>query len=199
MSDHVSPRQVPVVLIGGGIGAGKARVASLFARHGFSWISTDDVGRDVLASGSREFEAVRALWPSVVDGDAIDRAALARIVFTDGAALVQLEEITHPEIERRVRDRIAQSSEPTVIEVPVTKVFPTGRYTRVAVVALSDVRLARAVSRGGDAVDVRRRMASQPTDEEWRSWADVVVDNSGAWDETERSVCALIEETLAGD
>ncbi|GMR03126.1 MAG: dephospho-CoA kinase [Acidimicrobiia bacterium] len=185
------------MLIGGGIGAGKSRVASLFARHGFSWISTDDVGRDVLAGGSRAVEAVRALWPSVVDGDAIDRAGLARIVFTDGAALAQLEAITHPEIERSVRDQIAQSSAPTVIEVPVTKVLQTDRYTRVAVVAPSDVRMARAVSRGGDVVDVRRRMASQPTDDDWRSWADVVVDNSGAWDETERWVCALIEEILA--
>ncbi len=197
MSDRDSSRQVPVVLIGGGIGAGKSRVASLFARHGFSWISTDDVGRDVLAAGSRAVEAVRALWPSVVDDDAIDRAALASIVFTDGAALDQLEKITHPEIERRVRNQIAQSSAPTVIEVPVTKVFSTDRYTRVAVVALSDVRVARAVSRGGDVVDVRRRMANQPTNDDWRSWADIVVDNSGAWDQTERSVCALIEEILA--
>ncbi len=197
MSDRDSSRQVPVVLIGGGIGAGKSRVASLFARHGFSWISTDDIGRDVLAPGSRAVEAVRALWPSVVDGDAIDRMALARIVFADGAALVQLEGITHPEIERRVRNQIVQSSAPTVIEVPVTKVLQTGLYTRVAVVALIDVRIARAVSRGGDIADVRRRIASQPTDDDWRSWADVVVDNSGAWDETERSVCALIEEILA--
>ncbi len=196
MSDRDSPRQVPVVLIGGGIGAGKSRVASLFARHGFSRISTDDVGRDALAQGSRTVEAVRALWPSVVDGDTIDRAALARIVFTDGVALGQLEGITHPEIERRVRDQIVQSSAPTVIEVPVTKVFPTERYMRVAVVAPSDVRIARAVGRGDDVVDVRRRMASQPTDDDWRSWADVVVDTSGSWNETERSVCALIEEIL---
>ncbi len=197
MSDGVSRRPDTVVLVGGGIGAGKSSVLSVFADRGFTTVSADEVGREILAPGSPLVDEVAAAWPGVVADGVVDRQALAAIVFTDPAALERLEAITHPEIERRIRRTVAASTAPVAIEVPVMKVFTTDAFTRLAVVADPEVRIARAVARGGSREDVQRRLANQPTDHEWRRWADLVVDNSGAWAQTEQTVRTLIEDLVA--
>ena len=197
MSDHVSFGGDPIVLVGGGIGAGKSSVLKIFEDHGFAVISTDDVGRDLLAPGSTIVEMVRGLWPEVVVGSTVDRELLAGIVFDDPSELLRLEEITHPAIEERVRFQIAQCRTPVAIEVPLMKVFREDRFSRVAVVAAREVRMARAIARGSTGEDVRRRMANQPTQDQWRDWADVVVDNSGAWARTEAIVRSLITDISA--
>ncbi|MCL1597920.1 MAG: dephospho-CoA kinase [Actinomycetia bacterium] len=192
MSDSVSRTPRPVVLIGGGIGAGKTSVSGVFSDHGFTIVSTDDIGRDVLGEGSPVVETVGRLWPAVVKDGVVDRGALAQIVFADASALEELESITHPIIERRARNEIAASERPVAVEVPVMKVFGNDPFTRIAVVADVDVRIARAVARGAAREDVLRRMERQPTGDEWRAWADVAIDNSGAWARTEMSVEGII-------
>jgi dephospho-CoA kinase len=197
MSGHVSRARDPIVLVGGGIGAGKSSVLQVFSEHGFSVISTDDVGRAVLAPRSPAIRDIHRLWPEVVEGGVVNRQALAMIVFGDPDQLERLERITHPEIERRVRADIDRRRGPVAVEVPVMKVLRDDVFTRVAVLADRDVRMARAVTRGATREDVEQRMATQPTDDEWRDWADVVLDNSGAWAHTEESVRSLIAELLS--
>lgn len=192
MSDSVTSVPHSVVLIGGGIGAGKTSVSRVFSDHGFSVISTDEIGRDVLAWGSPGVDAVARLWPRVVRDGVVDRAALAGIVFDDAVALEALEAITHPAIERTARKQIAACGGPVVVEVPVMKVFKDDPFTRIAVVADIEVRIARAVARGATREDVLARMSHQPTQDEWRTWADMVVDNTGAWAHTEAAVEAII-------
>jgi len=196
MSGRVSRARDPIVLVGGGIGAGKTSVLRIFQEHGFAIISTDDVGREVLAPGSPAIQEVYRLWPDVVEGGVVNRQALAEVVFGDPGELERLEAITHPEIERRVRVDIDRRTGPIAIEVPVMKVLRDDTFTRIAVVADHDVRTARAVTRGATRDDVEQRMANQPSDAEWRDWADVVFDNSGAWAHTEESVRSLIAELL---
>ena len=197
MSGRVSRARDPIVLVGGGIGAGKSSVLQVFQEHGFIIISTDDVGRDVLAPGSPTVQDVHRLWPEVVEDGVVNRQALAGVVFGDPDQLEWLEEITHPEIERRVRVDIDRRTGPMAIEVPVMKVLRDDTFTRIAVVADHDVRTARAITRGATRDDVEQRMANQPSDAEWRDWADVVVDNSGAWAHTEESIRSLISELLS--
>lgn len=180
------------ILLGGGIGAGKTSVCDVFAAHGFEVIVADAVGHSVLQPGGTAVDAVAEAWPTAVHDGIVDRARLARIVFTDPDELARLEAITHPEIGARIEDMLDDAPGPVVVEVPVMSVLADREFVRVAVVADEDLRLARAVARGGDEADVRRRMASQPSDAEWRAWADVVVDNSGPWADTEQAVVDVI-------
>jgi dephospho-CoA kinase len=181
------------ILVGGGIGAGKSSVCDLFARRGFVVISADEVGHRVLADPSVVSE-VAARWPGVVDGGVIERAALAGIVFSDSDALAVLEGITHPRIVEAIRSEIAsRASSDIVVEAPIPDLFEADPFVRVAVVADEKVRIARAVTRGSSKDDVERRMANQVGDDVWRSWADIVVDNTGPWQETELEIDALVE------
>ena len=181
------------ILVGGGIGAGKSSVCDLFERRGFLVIPADEVGHRVLTDTS-VVSAVAARWPDVVDRGVVDRAALAAVVFSDSGALAELERITHPEIVAAIRSEIAaHASRDIVVEAPIPGLLEGDAFVRVAVVADVHVRIARAVTRGSSRVDVERRMANQVDNDAWRAWADVVVDNTGAWQETELEIDALID------
>ena len=186
----------PVVLLGGGIGAGKSRVAEVFAERGFEVVEADKVGHAVLEHDAGAIAAVAALWPDVVRAGVVDRAALGAIVFRDRAELAKLEAITHPAIAEELERHIVTARGPVVVEIPLIRVLAQGPYARVAIVADEIIRESRAVERGASRDDVRRRMLHQPTDEEWTAWADHVIHNSGSWDVTVGSTISVIDEVL---
>lgn len=189
------PRR-PRVLLGGGIGAGKSSIASLFGDAGFLLVEADRVGADVLSPGTSETRAVAAAWPEAVHGGVVDRSALAQIVFASDTALARLEAITHPAIRRRIESLAASSPGKVLVEVPLTTLNLDGEWVRIAVLADEDLRIARAVARGGDPDDVRRRVQSQVDESAWIEWADTVIMNNAAWSETEKVAGAVIDELM---
>lgn len=176
------------VAIGGGIGAGKSSVLEVFEGAGFVVIQADVVGHDVLAPGHAAGETVMRRWPSAVVDGAVSRPRLADIVFADAEALEELEAITHPAIRAEIMHLVETASSAAAVEVPVLGMFGDTDWHRIAVVAPEEVRLVRAVRRGGDADDIRARMTSQPSEAEWVAWADTVIDNGGSWEATVRSL-----------
>jgi dephospho-CoA kinase len=54
-----------------------------------------------------------------------------------------------------------------------------------------EVRIERAVARGADEADVRRRATAQADREEWLLWADDVIVNEGTKEELATQVDAL--------
>lgn len=197
MGGEVPPRPASV-LLGGGIGSGKSSVGGVFADAGFILVLADAVGHEVLERADVVAE-VGSRWPSAVEDDVVDRRRLADVVFREPVELAALEAITHPRITAAVAARLdAASGSPVVIETPIPALFEDRPFTRVAVVADRSLRLARCVARGDDRDDVERRMASQVDDAAWRAWADMVIDNSGSWSSTERSVQTLIGSLLDG-
>jgi dephospho-CoA kinase len=182
------------VLLGGGIGAGKSTVAEEFGRLGFTVFDADAVGAEVLRTGRAETEAVAQRWPAVVSNGVVDRKALAQIVFSDAEELQRLESITHPSIRDEIMRLVSGTPGSVLVETPVQHLTMPGDWFKVAVIADQEVRIARAVTRGGDAADIRNRVASQVSDGEWVEWADAVIDNGGAWTETLRSIEAVVKE-----
>jgi len=196
MADQDSRRLAPTVLLGGGIGAGKTRITELFAASGFLVISSDEVGRQVLAPGSDAVAVVESVWPDVVAGSVIDRSALAAHVFEDPVELARLERITHPAIEKAIRRQVKDTRVPVVIEVPIVSVLSDAPFLRVAVIADENIRVERAVARGGDEADIRRRMQRQPSDDQWRMWATYIIENSGSWATTEAQTLRVIDDVM---
>lgn len=172
----MSPR--PRVVVAGGIGSGKSTVNGALSELGWSVINADEVGREVLMD-SEVIEAVAARWPGAVVGGEVSRPALAEIVFADSGALSALEELTHPRIVGRIEKWVESSSEPLAVEISVLKVVKPSWGPLVIVHSPSSVRRERALERGMAATDVEARMASQPSDSELLTAADVVIDNQG--------------------
>jgi dephospho-CoA kinase len=172
----------------GGIGAGKSSVASVFGERGAWIIDADVLAREALAPGSAGAQAVAAAWPHVVDAaGAIDRAAVARIVFDDPAARERLNAIVHPLVRARA-EALERSAPPGTIVVHDVPLLFEGEYWRscdvtVLVVAPIDERVARTVARGGiTATEVRDRMRAQIDPEKARGRATFVIENDGDLD-----------------
>ena len=180
-----------VVQVGltGGIGAGKTAVARRFVELGALLVDADVLAREVVEPGTAGLAAVVAEFgPGVLGADgALDRPALARIVFDDDAARSRLNAIVHPLVRRRAAELIAAAPPDAVVVQDVPLLVETGaagRYDLVVVVeAPAEVRVGRLVrDRGMDAGEVRARMAAQASDAERRAVADVVLSNDGDLD-----------------
>jgi dephospho-CoA kinase len=114
-----------------------------FARRGAEVASSDEIVHRLLA-GDEEVrrEVVERFGPQVHDGSgAIDRAALARVVFADRPALEALEAILHPRVVREYtawREELGRRPDPppvAVVEVPL--LYETGgdkRFDKVVVI-----------------------------------------------------------------
>ena len=180
-----------VVGLCGGIGAGKSTVARLLAERGAVVVDVDALGRSVLAHDEVRHAVVAEFGDGVLDADGgIDRAALAREVFSCEGRLTDLEAISHPAIDREIARHLeALASDPpdlvvldmaVLVESDLGKLSDGRGYTEVVVVeAHADVRLRRLVARGMAADDARARMAAQATDAERRAVADHVLVNDG--------------------
>ncbi|MDT4939110.1 MAG: dephospho-CoA kinase, partial [Pseudonocardiales bacterium] len=97
-----------VGLTGGG-GSGKSTVSELLAQRGAVIIDADKLAREVVEPGTAGFDAVvERFGRDIVGPDgALDRAALAAIVFNDDAARADLNAIVHPLVGQCTADLMA--------------------------------------------------------------------------------------------
>jgi dephospho-CoA kinase len=158
--------------------------------------SSDEIVHGLLA-GDEEVkrEVVERFGPEVLDGaGAIDRAALARVVFGDREALEALEALLHPRVVREYsawREELGRRPEPprvAVVEVPL--LYETGgerRFDEVVVItAPPDVRAARRAY-----ADAREERLL--ADDEKVRRADFAYVNDGSLEELDRFVGEVLE------
>jgi dephospho-CoA kinase len=170
----------------GGIGSGKSTVSRRLAELGAVVIDSDVLAREVVQPGTPGHAAVvSAFGPGVVASDgALDRAALARIVFADSELLGVLNGIVHPLVRARADAIAAAAPEDAIVVQDVPLLVESGladAYDLVVVVdAPEEDRVSRIVQhRAMSAEQVRDRIAVQADREQRLAAADFVVDNSG--------------------
>jgi dephospho-CoA kinase len=198
---------VLVVGLTGGIGSGKSTVAALMAELGAFVIDVDALGRDVISPGGRAEGAVaREFGPTVLDeSGAVNRAALAGVVFSETERLEALEAISHPAINEDL-EAILDSVDPDSVVVLDLAVLAesnlgklqSGRGYEVVVVveAPAEVRLARLEDRGMDLTSAAARMDAQASDAERQALADHVIVNGGTLEELQARVHAVWKQLL---
>ena len=169
----------------GGIGSGKSTVAALLAQRGARVVDADRIAREVVEPGTPGLAAVVAEFGDGVltaDG-ALDRPALAAVVFGDPAARARLDAVVHPLVRARAAELVEAAPPDAVVVQDVPLLVETGQagsYDLVLVVETDlETRVARLGERGLAAEDARARIASQATDEQRRAVADVVLRNDG--------------------
>lgn len=189
-----------MILVGltGGIGSGKSTVSELLAARGAVIIDADAIVREIQEPGSPVIDQlVETFGPTVVDADgALDRQAMANIVFTDPDALKKLNAIVHPAVGAEMNRRVIAQREThnvVVLDIPLLTENPReGLQGRIVVDVPEELQIARLVEfRGFSEDDARARMSRQATREERLSKADFVVDNSGTRDDLVAQVDAL--------
>jgi dephospho-CoA kinase len=190
-------KPMKVVGLTGGIASGKSFVAEILTSYGAVIIDADTLSREVVAPGEPAYHAViRTFGEGILRADgSLDRKALGRIVFSDAAARRILEEIIHPAVAERATRRIAEErlkGSPVVFYM-VPLLFEAGLESMMneiwVVTADGETQRARLMKRDGiDGEEALRKMAAQMPMDGKVARADVVIDNSGTPDETERRV-----------
>ena len=124
----------------------------------------------------------------------LDRARLGGIVFAEEEELKKLNEIVHPAVLEHVRRDIEEKAgtgvKLYVVEAAVlTDVFRDLSDELWYIYVREEIRRERLkASRGYTDERITRMIASQPAEEVFRETCDVVIDNSGDFEETKRQI-----------
>ena len=169
----------------GGIGSGKSTVARLLARRDATVVDADAISRRVTGAGGAVLDRIRGVFgDGVITADgALDRSAMAGLIFSDPSARRRLESLTLPrialeaaqEMERAGAGGVAVYDVPLLVEQGMADLFDSV----VVVESPLEQRLERLERRGLERAEAMARMAGQADDEARRALADVVLINNG--------------------
>ena len=154
---------------------------------------------EILTSAEVRDELVEHFGADVAPDGAVDRAAVARLVFESPEERKWLESVVWPRVGARMVEWRAglEDAEPApraaVVEVPL--LFESGMegvFDRtIAVVADEEVRAERAGARGHEGVE--GRTSAQLTQDEKSQRADFTVRNDGSLSELEEKLSLLLD------
>jgi dephospho-CoA kinase len=190
-----------VVFIGltGGIGAGKSTALAALERRGAVGLSTDRVVHELYDAPEVQEAVVARFGPAVVEGNRVDRDALARVAFATEADRTWLEQFLWPRVGARIAvwrrnaDETVPPPRAAVVEVPL--LFESGMShgfdATIAVIADEDIRARRAAERGHEALS--ERAARQLTQQEKSQRATYTVVNDGTEQELEEKLSAILD------
>lgn len=190
-----------IIGVTGPIGSGKSTVSAYFSKKGAKVIDADLLYREVVKKGNPALEdIVNVFGDGVLDDQGqLDRKKLGSIVFDDKDKLKVLNGLTHKYIIDKINEEVRKARESQaeilVIECPIP--LKHGFIDLVdkvyVVIADENVRAERIMKRNnlsfGEAI---KRIKSQMTNEEYKSFADVVIVNDSSID----SLIAQLEGNL---
>ncbi len=198
------PKSATRLLVGltGGIASGKSTVGRWLRELGCHVADSDQLVADLYRPGEAGAAAVRELFGAqMLDADgAVDRPALAAVVFGDEAERRRLEAAIHPLVGNAFREFVAEHDGIVVYEVPlmVETGGGRGRFDRVVTVeADPELRLQRAIERGVDPESARARLAAQVSNESRIAIADHVLRNDGSLQNLREQVESLVADLEA--
>ena len=185
------------VVLGGGMASGKSTVARLLRGLGAEVLSLDEVAAEVRDRPDAARELAERFGEDILDeqGRPVP-ALLAQRAFASAEATAAMNAIIHPrvaEVSRAFFEEAGEGAGLRVIEVPLLDKTPEliELADEVLVVHVpAEERVARAVGRGMDEADARRRIAAQASDEELQSLATTVIENNGTLEDLTETVRA---------
>lgn len=183
-------QKVKVLGLTGGSGSGKSTAAVILRDKGAYIIDTDKIAREIVRPGEKAYKKIVLYFGNEVlkNDKTLNRKRLAEIVFGDKEKLRRLNEITHSEIFKIVRERTDEhKNELVVIDAPLLFDCPEllELCDRTAVVtADEEVRIKRIIARDGISRELaKKRIAAQKPQEQLVETADIVWENNGNIDD----------------
>lgn len=195
-----------VIGITGGVGAGKSVVLNhLKKNYPCEILVADDIGNDVKMPGGRCYEAfIELVGEDIVREDGIiDKAKAAEKIFADDVLLDQVNALIHPAVKDEVRERTAKAKAENVpfVFVEAALLIEAGYIPELDelwyVSAGKNLRAKRlAESRGYSSERIENIMEQQLEDEEFRLYADRVIENSGKIEELTKQIDEIMGDYL---
>lgn len=184
----------------GGIACGKSMAEACFMACGCRVLDADRVVHQLEAVGGAAVEPIRqAFGDAVVTAEgAIDRAALAAMVFQDGGARQRLEAILHPLVRQVTVDWLAQAAPNAISVFSAALLYECGwerDWQGVVCVAASretQVRRMCQVRQMSRAAAEARLAAQMPLDEKTRRANWILKNDTDDPEALQSQVAALV-------
>jgi dephospho-CoA kinase len=186
----------------GSVAMGKSTVAAFFAEHGVAIFDADQTVHDLYRGEAAPL--VEAAFPGTVVNGSVDRTLLSGRVLHDRAAMMRLETIVHPLVQKREEAFCAAAAATgrriALLDIPL--LFEVGAEARVdAIIVVSapaEMQRARLLARPGmDAARAAAMTARQIPDAEKRRRAHFILDTRVSLAETRRAVADLLRTAAA--
>ncbi len=188
--------------ITGGIAAGKSRVAAWLREHGsLAGLDVDMISKRLLQPQQPGLVALKKRFGSrflQADGG-LDRPGLRRELFQDPTLRAAIDGLLHPLIREAMHREAAElaraGAEVVLVEVPL--LYEAGWENDfvlvIVVTAPEEVCLQRLLQRdGGGREEALSALAARLPQVEKIRRADLVIDNSGDWEQTRRQLEQLL-------
>ena len=179
-----------VIGLTGNIATGKSVVRKMLEHLGAFGVDADALSHQAIARGGPGYAPVVRLfgeWLLEADGS-INRARLARIVFSDPETLARLEGIIHPLVGQAIDYLVRRARSPVVV-VEAIKLLESGLgrdcdavWTVHVPEAMQEARLM--TKRHMLRAEAHQRIAAQGSQADKLRAARVTIDNSGSFEDT---------------
>lgn len=185
--------------ITGGTGCGKTTLLTCIRDRGGLVLDCDEVYHRLLKEDKGLLEAIGTRFPGTVEEGSLNRKKLGSLVFSDEAALMDLNAITHKAVKAEVV-RVLEEERPSLAAIDAIALFE-GNLARlcdytVAVTAPLEDRVKRLMLRDGISESYARSRISAQHEESWfRERVDFVLENRGTAQEFRRK-CGEFLDTL---
>ncbi|MGE5123166.1 MAG: dephospho-CoA kinase [Acidobacteriaceae bacterium] len=189
-----------VIGLTGNIATGKSVVRKMLEHLGAYGIDADALGHRVIAKDAPGYDEVVntfGTWILGPDGQ-VDRAKLARVVFSDPVALTHLEAIVHPLVRQAVDMLIRRSNQKVIVveaikllEGPLRQACDTIWVTY----AHKNVQVTRLTQkRDMTAMEAHQRVNAQPPQIEKVKLANTIITNEGSFEDAWHQVTKAWKE-----
>jgi len=180
---EITPHQDRFIIgLTGNIGTGKSLVRKMLQHLGAYGIDADILTHEALKHGGpAQEQVINRFGVSILNtGGAVDRAKLARIVFSNEKALVDLENILHPLVSSAAENMIQRARLPIII---------------IEAIKLLESDLAGMCDSIWVVDAIKERLSHQSPFKNKRQQADVVIENSRGVDKTWQQVIEAWAQT----
>lgn len=190
-----------VIGLTGGIASGKSTVSNMFKKMNITVVDADIEARLAVKNGEPAYYRIIEEFGQdiLIENGEIDRPKLGSIIFHNEEKRRVLNEITHPEVRKRMLAQVEKATKNNekvvVLDIPLlfeSKLTYMVNKTLLVYVDL-DTQLRRLMERNNLSSDeAKARIQSQMPLEEKIKLADAVINNNGLVTDTQRQLAHVL-------
>ena len=194
-----------IVVLTGGIGAGKTTVEEIFSSLGVQTLDADQITSNLLSKNTKAYKKIVEIFgPTILTNhEEINRPRMREIIFRDRLAKKKLEDILHPQIRSVMNHEVKKAKGPYILQViPLWfEIYgeerPTDIWKIIVVETSKECRKERTLRRSKTDMDTFDLILdNQATDSERRKIADDIIFNQGTIEELRLQVTSVHERYI---